>query len=138
MYLRKYRKFRHFSLSHCSTYSKWSITYLSFQKFEIMRIVWKVSVFGVIVVRVFPHSDSIRKSECGKMRTRITPTRDTFYSVAPFFVRTNFIRTTRLKLLKNQEQIKKTLRLGGSKIKNQNNNGLCFLQKFSYKRMTWR
>ena len=45
-------------------------------------IAWKVSVFGVILVRIFPHSDwiSLRiHSECGKVRTRITPNKDTFY-----------------------------------------------------------
>ena len=52
---------------------------------------WKVSVFGVILVRVFPHSKwvSLRiqsksfriKSECGKIRTRITPNTGNFYAV---------------------------------------------------------
>ena len=53
---------------------------------------WKVSVFGVILLRIFPHSDwilnteryevSLRiQSECRKMRTRITPNMDTFYAV---------------------------------------------------------
>ena len=64
---------------------------------------WKVSVFGVILVRIFPHSDRMRKirtsglnserystylriqSECGKIRTRITPNRDTFYAVLDFW-----------------------------------------------------
>ena len=35
-----------------------------------------MSVFGVILVRIFPHS-----AEYGKMRTRITPNTDTFYEV---------------------------------------------------------
>ena len=47
---------------------------------------WKVSVFGVNLVRIFAHSDWIRgdtpslriHSECGKMTTRITPNTDTF------------------------------------------------------------
>ena len=47
---------------------------------------WKVSVIGVILVRIFPHSDWIRRdtpylriqSVCGKMRTRITPNTNTF------------------------------------------------------------
>ena len=49
---------------------------------------WKVSVFGVILVRVFPHSNwvSLRiqsksfriKSECGKIQTRITPNTGNF------------------------------------------------------------
>ena len=37
----------------------------------------KVSVFGVILVRIFPHSDWIR-TECGKMRTRKTPNANIF------------------------------------------------------------
>ena len=46
----------------------------------------KVSVFGVILVRIFPHSDHIQ-SKYGKMRTRITPNKDTFYTVlTPFFL----------------------------------------------------
>ena len=52
---------------------------------------WKVSVFGVILVRVFPHSNRVSlriqsksfriKSECGKIRTRITPNTGNFYAV---------------------------------------------------------
>ena len=34
---------------------------------------WKLSVFGVILVRIFPHSNWIR--------TRVTPNKDTFYAV---------------------------------------------------------
>ena len=37
---------------------------------------WKVSVFGVIMVRI--------QSECGKMWTRITSNMDTFYAVQDF------------------------------------------------------
>ena len=44
-----------------------------------------MSVFGVILVRIFPHSNWIRidtiQSECGKIRTRITPNTDTFHEV---------------------------------------------------------
>ena len=36
---------------------------------------WKVSVFGVILAPIF------RQSECGKIRTRITPNMDAFYAV---------------------------------------------------------
>ena len=48
---------------------------------------WKVSVFGVLLVRIFPYSDWIRRSlriqsECGKMRTRITANTDTFHAVS--------------------------------------------------------
>ena len=51
----------------------------------------KVSVFGVILVLIFPHSDWIRRdtriqSECGKMRTRIPPNTDTFYAVCKFII----------------------------------------------------
>ena len=45
---------------------------------------WKMSVFGVFLVRIFPHSGWIRRftqSECGKIRTRKTPNTDTFYAV---------------------------------------------------------
>ena len=50
---------------------------------------WKMSVFGVILVRIFQHSDWIRRdtvslhiqSECGKIWTRITPNTVTFYAV---------------------------------------------------------
>ena len=50
----------------------------------------KVSVFGVILVRIFPHSDLMRRDtpyvsvfspKCEKIRTRITPNADTFYAV---------------------------------------------------------
>ena len=65
------------------------------KKVVLMRVttslysVWKVSIFGVILVRIFPHSDWIRRdteylriqSECGKMRSRITPNTDAFYTV---------------------------------------------------------
>ena len=43
---------------------------------------WKVSEFGVILVRIFPHLDWIRRhSECGKVRIRRTPHTDSFYAV---------------------------------------------------------
>ena len=55
---------------------------------------WKLFVFGVILVRNFLHLDRIHEeiryfvslriqSECGKIRTRITPNTDTFYAVFP-------------------------------------------------------
>ena len=61
----------------------------------LLYTAWKVSVFWVILDRIFPHSDWIRRdtpysvslriqSECGKMRTRITPNTDTFYEVVSF------------------------------------------------------
>ena len=44
-----------------------------------------MSVFGVIQVGIFPHSDWIYRiciqSECGKIWTRIAPNRDTFHAV---------------------------------------------------------
>ena len=48
-----------------------------------------MSVFGVILAEIFPSFFHIRteyverrsQSECGKMRTRITPNTDTFYAV---------------------------------------------------------
>ena len=43
-----------------------------------------MSVFRVFLVRIFPHSDWIRRdtqSECEKMRIRITPNTDIFYVV---------------------------------------------------------
>ena len=48
---------------------------------------WKVSVFGVILVRIFPHSDWIQ-FEYGKIWMRITPNTNTFYAVN-LYVRTN-------------------------------------------------
>ena len=47
---------------------------------------WKVSVFRVYLVRIFPHLDwygvSPRiQSECGKIQTRKTPNMDTFHAV---------------------------------------------------------
>ena len=48
---------------------------------------YKVPVFRVILVRVFPHSDRASlhiQSENGKMRTRITPNTDTFHVVSLF------------------------------------------------------
>ena len=45
-----------------------------------------MSVFKVFLVRIFPHSDWIRReriqSECGKIRTRKTPNTDTFHAVS--------------------------------------------------------
>ena len=49
--------------------------------------VWKMSVFGVFLVRIFPHSYWIRidtesiQSECGKIRTRKCPNTGTFHAV---------------------------------------------------------
>ena len=46
-----------------------------------------------------------------------------------FFLRTNFIKTARQKLVTK-------LRLGSSETKNQNNNDLYFVEKVTYERMT--
>ena len=49
-----------------------------------------MSAFRVILVCIFPHSDSIQRdtgvslriqSECNKIQTKITPNTDTFYAV---------------------------------------------------------
>ena len=63
---------------------------LNIKKLTTQLTAWKVSIFGVILVRMFPHLDWIRRDaeylsvfspKCGKIRTRITPNMDTFYSV---------------------------------------------------------
>ena len=54
---------------------------------------WKVSVFGVILVRIFCHLDWI---VCGKIWIRITPNADTFYAVKLMnlvLIRSKFIKT---------------------------------------------
>ena len=67
----------------------------------MMDTLWKVSVFGVILVRIFPAFSriwteygeipsispySVRILEnAGKMRTRTTPNTDTFYTVGIIF-----------------------------------------------------
>ena len=67
-----------------------------------------MSVFGVTLVRIFPHSDWIRRytvslriqSEYGKMQTRITPHMDTFYAVVTFKVMSDIFLLFYLKPLK--------------------------------------
>ena len=45
----------------------------------------KMSIFGFILIRIFPHSNFLRiQSKCGKIRTRITPNTDTFYAMFVF------------------------------------------------------
>ena len=44
-----------------------------------------MSVFGVILVRIFPAFSSIQ-TENGEKRTRITPNMDTFYAVGIFII----------------------------------------------------
>ena len=49
------------------------------QKIGAIFTAEKVSILRVFLVRIFPHSDWIRiQSECEKIRTRKTPTTDTF------------------------------------------------------------
>ena len=68
------------------------ILYLSIHIIVVSSTAWKVSVFGVILVRfsrIFPHSDWIRidtysirmRENAGKMRSRITPNTGNFYVV---------------------------------------------------------
>ena len=76
--------------SFCSEY--WTTTNFP----QISFTVWEVSVFGVILVRIFPHSDWIRRDmeyECGKLRTRITPNTDTFHTVLVIKIFINFLPT---------------------------------------------
>ena len=67
--------------------------------------VWKVSVFGVILVR---------NAECGKMRTRITPDTDTFYEVCQ-----NILSAKPISGLSDEY-------LGQRKIKNKENLRPCY------------
>ena len=64
---------------------------------------WKFSVFRVILFRILSHLDwvlrysvSLRiQSECGKMRTRISLHKDTFYAVFITMSLTSWITTLR-------------------------------------------
>ena len=49
------------------------MNFYCFNKKTNFETAWKVSIFRVILVRIFPHSDWVR--------TRITPNKDTFYAV---------------------------------------------------------
>ena len=65
-------------------------TLVTFTLCIVTPTAWKVSIFGVILVRIFSHSDwcgvSLRiQSKCGKMRTRVTLNTDTFYVVLMWF-----------------------------------------------------
>ena len=58
----------------------WIVLYITFSFFKknishlkVAITAWKMTVFGVILVRIKP--------ECGKVWTRITPNTDTFYAV---------------------------------------------------------
>ena len=88
---------------------------------------WKVSIIGVILVRIFPHWDWIRRdtphfptfrlnteryslslhipSECGKMRTRITLNMDTFYAV--ILCRTAFLKNIHFQKQFNESVLQK-------------------------------
>ena len=58
-----------------------------FSYIDVICTAWKVSVFGDILVCIFPYSDwvvSLRiQSKCWKIRTRITPNTDPFYAEMP-------------------------------------------------------
>ena len=63
---------------------------------NFINTAWKLSLFGVILVHIFPHLDWIRRvslriqSECGKLRTRKAPNMNIFYAVTKakiFFLR---------------------------------------------------
>ena len=62
----------------------------SYKQLFLLITAWKVSVFGVILVRIFPHSDWIRRysvslliqSRCERIRNKITPNTNTFYTVS--------------------------------------------------------
>ena len=66
-------------------FSLWNLS----RKTSVNNLFWprfftasKVSVLGVIIVRIFLHSDWIRiQSQYGKIRTRINPNVDTFHAV---------------------------------------------------------
>ena len=75
-----------------------------------LYIVWKVSIFGVILVHIFPAFPRIRTGteygkiqsispysvwmweNVGKMRTRITPNIDTFHSVVFMIIVRSFFK----------------------------------------------
>ena len=78
---------------HYDTYSMWT---QFFCKYEFVSFItaWKVSVFGVFLVRIFQHSDCIRRDtperysvslriqfKYGKIRIRKTPNADDFHVV---------------------------------------------------------
>ena len=46
--------------------------------------VWKESVFGAILIRIFPHLDMERYWKCGKIWTRKTPNTDIFHAMVVF------------------------------------------------------
>ena len=50
---------------------------------------WKVSVFGVFLVHISPHSNIRILSECGKIRTWKTPNTNTFHTV---LISLNFLK----------------------------------------------
>ena len=62
-------------VTYCDPPAYFTFSSLIYDLFQVLRFntVWKVSVFGVILVRI--------QSECGKIQTRITPNTDTFYAV---------------------------------------------------------
>ena len=66
------------------------ISHQAFLAFFVTSTGWKVSVFGVILVRIYPHLDwiprdtpylSVFSPNAGQIRTTITPNTDTFNTV---------------------------------------------------------
>ena len=86
------------SFIHSFIYSNCFMSITGFSKCILIKIcivytAWKASVFKVILVRIFfcifLHLDWIQRDtqmreNVGKMRTRITPNTDTFYTVLHF------------------------------------------------------
>ena len=64
----------------------YTINSFSFFSPFLLSPTWKMSVFEAFLVRVFPHSDWMRRdkviqSECEKIRTRKTGSTETFFAV---------------------------------------------------------
>ena len=73
MWLQCLWKHGHHPLVSYVASKKFSFSLVSTQTKLTLIIAWKVSVLGVILIRI--------QSEWGKIRTRITPNTDTFYAV---------------------------------------------------------
>ena len=119
----------------------------------IMNTAWKVSVFGVILVRILPHSDWKHKintslciqSECGKMRTRITLYKDThnrqwnIYKIITYFGETdqwylNFLKTIVYRdITKRRSNVKDSLFLLYFKFLFPKNTDIIFLRFTTWK-----
>ena len=86
------KKQRESSLSNSYVHIKLPTLCFPFQSSYILNIhpKWKVSLFRVFLISIFPHSDWVRRdcgvslhsqSKCGKILTRKTPNTDTFHAV---------------------------------------------------------